>query len=269
MGIGKRIKEAREAAGLTQKELAIKIGVTTSAITNYETEISHPKESVMYSLMNALNIEPNFLFQDCVDVSSSEPMHLSFDESKHIEKYRALDVRGKETVNEVLDVQYRFSKQSGEEAQGAENDSKKNNDVNLCDENNVDVDMSEELAYFVVPFYSMPVSAGTGAFSEFECPEDMLLKKRPPRGTSFVVPVSGDSMEPDYYDGDKVFVHSQLEIEPGQTGVFLMDGQQWIKQLGEGDLISRNPAYPPRPMTDDVRCQGLVLGICDESYIKE
>ncbi len=264
MELGELITLYRKQAGMTIDELCEKSGVPKGTIKKIISGITKAPtlenvRSIAYALGKKLS---DF------DVSE-EHTFLDPNETKMLNKYRALDVRGKETVNEVLDVQYRFSKQSGEEAQGAENDSKKNNDVNLCDENNVDVDMSEELAYFVVPFYSMPVSAGTGAFSEFECPEDMLLKKRPPRGTSFVVPVSGDSMEPDYYDGDKVFVHSQLEIEPGQTGVFLMDGQQWIKQLGEGDLISRNPAYPPRPMTDDVRCQGLVLGICDESYIKE
>ena len=43
MGIGRRIREARELAGLTQKELARKIGVTSSAIANYENDTSHPK----------------------------------------------------------------------------------------------------------------------------------------------------------------------------------------------------------------------------------
>ena len=43
MGIGYRIKEARERLGLTQTELGQKVGVTGSAITNYEKETSHPK----------------------------------------------------------------------------------------------------------------------------------------------------------------------------------------------------------------------------------
>ena len=60
MGIGKRLREAREKAGFTQEELGKMIGVTGSAITNYEKETSHPKEPIM------LNVEPNFLFQDCV-----------------------------------------------------------------------------------------------------------------------------------------------------------------------------------------------------------
>lgn len=72
MGIGKRLKEAREKAGFTQEELGKKVGVTGSAITNYEKETSHPKESVMYALINELKVDPNFLFQDCVHLPAEE-----------------------------------------------------------------------------------------------------------------------------------------------------------------------------------------------------
>lgn len=64
MGIGKRVKEARERLGLTQKELGEIIGVTASAVTNYENGTSHPKEPVMYALIDALKVDANFLFQD-------------------------------------------------------------------------------------------------------------------------------------------------------------------------------------------------------------
>ena len=57
------------------------------------------------------------------------------------------------------------------------------------------------------------------------------------------------------------------EIAVGQIGVFFMDGRQWLKELGDGVLISHNPAYAPIPMRDDIHCQGLVLGVCDESYV--
>ena len=64
MGIGNRIKEARENKGLTQTELGHLIGVTGSAITNYEKEVSHPKEAILYKLLDILEVDPNFLFQD-------------------------------------------------------------------------------------------------------------------------------------------------------------------------------------------------------------
>ena len=56
MGIGYRIKEAREIQGLTQIELGRLVGVTGSAITNYENETSHPKEPVMYKLKEIICI---------------------------------------------------------------------------------------------------------------------------------------------------------------------------------------------------------------------
>lgn len=76
MGIGYRIKEARERLGLTQTELGAMIGVTGSAITNYEKETSHPKEQIIYKLMETLNIDANYLFQDAVKLKTSNNVSL-------------------------------------------------------------------------------------------------------------------------------------------------------------------------------------------------
>lgn len=103
LGIGARIKEAREAKGLTQKELGELVGVTGSAITNYEVETSHPKEKVLYKLIDALGVDANYLFQDCV---SSLPASLSPNEQLTIKKYRTLDEYGKKNVDTILDNEY-------------------------------------------------------------------------------------------------------------------------------------------------------------------
>lgn len=103
MGIGKRIKQARENIGLTQKELGELIGVTSSAITNYENETSHPKEPIMYALINALHVDANFLFQDCV---LNQDILITLSERKHIKKYRTLDEYGKKAVDAVLNIEF-------------------------------------------------------------------------------------------------------------------------------------------------------------------
>lgn len=54
MGIGFRIREAREALGYRQHELAKLIGVTASAVTNYEQDYSFPKEEILYRLIDTL-----------------------------------------------------------------------------------------------------------------------------------------------------------------------------------------------------------------------
>ncbi len=76
-------------------------------------------------------------------------------------------------------------------------------------------------------------------------------------------------MDPTFQDGDMVFVHAQNEIKQGQIGIFFMDGQEFIKELGDGELISHNSKYESIELDESIRCQGLVLGICDESYFED
>ena len=64
MSMGERIRQRREALGMTRLELAEALGVSRSAVGNYETDISAPKEEVLQRLFHVLDMEPNFLFQD-------------------------------------------------------------------------------------------------------------------------------------------------------------------------------------------------------------
>ncbi len=62
MKIGKKIHELRKKKDMTQRELAKMIGVTPSAVGNYEQGISFPREEILYRLFTALNCSPNELF---------------------------------------------------------------------------------------------------------------------------------------------------------------------------------------------------------------
>lgn len=108
MGIGNRIKEARETLGLTQTELGEMIGVTGSAITNYEKETSHPKELIMYKLIEALKVDANYLFQDVVK-SSGDQYNITIAEYNYIQKYRDLDSHGKKMVDFTLQEEWERS----------------------------------------------------------------------------------------------------------------------------------------------------------------
>ena len=57
MGIGKRIKEARNALNMTQEELAKLLGVTKGSVANYENETSHPKEPIMYKTVSYTHLD--------------------------------------------------------------------------------------------------------------------------------------------------------------------------------------------------------------------
>lgn len=239
-----KLKEMKAERGFTTKEIADKSGIPEPTLEKlFAGATKDPKLATMQQLVHFLG----FTLDDLSEEPRTDEV-FSKGEKDHIKKYRLLDPYGKEAVDSVLDVEWR-----------------------RCTERKTALKNKpdpERNIIYILPGYSMPMSAGTGQPAGDEYPENYRLVKEPPRGASFIAPVSGDSMEPTYHSGDLVFVRAQDEIEMGQIGVFWMGGQQWIKERGDGELISHNQSYDPRPMTDDVRCQGLVLGMCDESYFE-
>lgn len=246
--------QMRKDSGMSLDELCAKSGVPKGTLTKITSGVTKaPALETMRSLVYAMGYTLD-------DLSEGLKVGEEFNkvEKAHIQKYRLLDPYGKEAVDGVLDVESRRCEAARTATIKEQRQQMEAGDM---------IDF-EKVIRFSVPGYSMPLSAGTGQEAGQEYPENYTLIKEPPRGTSFIARVSGDSMEPTYHDGDLVFVHSTEEIPVGRIGAFFMDGQQWIKELGENELISHNPEYDPRPMREDIRCQGLVLGVCDESYFE-
>jgi transcriptional regulator with XRE-family HTH domain len=76
MSIGKRLKEARIMRKMTQEDLAAAAGVTKGAIGNYETEVSSPKEAILIKLMEVLQIDANYLYQDYITQEDEDQQRL-------------------------------------------------------------------------------------------------------------------------------------------------------------------------------------------------
>ena len=70
MRFGDRVRQRREQLNMSRKELAAKVGITASAVGNYENGISSPKEEVLLALFDALGVDANFLFQDSIKKAS-------------------------------------------------------------------------------------------------------------------------------------------------------------------------------------------------------
>lgn len=84
----------------------------------------------------------------------------------------------------------------------------------------------------------------------YDCPEAYQA--------DFAVEVDGASMEPDYHDGDIVFVKLSEDVPVGAVGLFIHDGKGYIKERGEKCLISRNPEY--ENICGECRTVGAVIG---------
>jgi len=82
-----------------------------------------------------------------------------------------------------------------------------------------------------LPLYSLAVSAGTGQFLDGEDYEMVEVGNEVPESANFGVRVSGDSMEPEFHDGQTIWVRQQRSLMTGEIGVFLYDGNAYLKQL--------------------------------------
>ena len=101
MSFRDQLKACREACGLTRAALAEQLGVSASAVGNYETGVSFPKEDVLLRLFDALRTDPNQLF--CGSYRSGG-FDLSGAERTLLEKYRSLSPIGRSTVRSVTDA---------------------------------------------------------------------------------------------------------------------------------------------------------------------
>lgn len=61
MTIQERIREARKKQGLTQKQLAERMGVTQSMVGQYETNRQPPKITTIIKIASALNVDVTYL----------------------------------------------------------------------------------------------------------------------------------------------------------------------------------------------------------------
>jgi transcriptional regulator with XRE-family HTH domain len=100
MKIGKKIKVARENAGLTQVELAKKSGVSEKSIRRYEADDANVTLSILEKLAKALQIETTYFLspsQETVSpsmspsVSKSQSYNYSTNEQEIILNLRKLD----------------------------------------------------------------------------------------------------------------------------------------------------------------------------------
>ncbi|HEV1977082.1 TPA: XRE family transcriptional regulator, partial [Streptococcus pneumoniae] len=226
--LGSSIKEVRKSKKLTQKKLAELTGFKQNTISNHENGNRQLDEKDIRIYAQALEVSPQYLF-DLAKPSSIEiipttsPIQTIYDE---LEPPR----QGK-----VLNYAKRQLKEQRNEEETKINE------------------VSEAIRLYSYDYYDHPASAGTGQYlndvrvERIELPVDV--------DADFVIPIKGDSMEPDYHDGDLVFIQTSVDLNDGVIGVFNYNGDAYIKQLvideDQAYLHSLNPEYKDMPITPD------------------
>lgn len=233
MSLNSRIKERREELGISRSDLAELIGVTSSAIANYENEISYPKVELLFKLFDALKCDANYLYQDEMK-ALDEDFEVTLKERNIINKYRNLDNHGTQAVNSILDIEY-----------------------DRC------IKEKEEIYYPKKYIDKLPniASAGIGDYLLDDIPIEKVEVDNDCQA-DFAIGIDGDSMSPTYDHNDVVLVKRQNTINIGEIGIFIVDGDCFIKEYAKDRLISHNKDYADISFNEnmDIRLVGKVVG---------
>ncbi|HEM5238943.1 TPA: helix-turn-helix domain-containing protein [Streptococcus suis] len=222
------VKQYRTANSLTMEQLAEKIGKTKSTISKWEKGTRSPKIQEIEELANFFGIDPQIMMfgksytttapNSLVEQISDKVVQLTEPNQKNVLRYSS----------DLLDKQntVAYSKNTVSELQAT---------------------------YYTYNYYDQPASAGTGQYLNDVKVETIELPIEV--DADFVVPIYGDSMEPEYHSGDYIFVKLSVDLSDGDIGVFAYNGDAYIKQLRITDqgayLHSLNPDYDNIPITAD------------------
>lgn len=211
--MAKNIRYYMEKRGLNATDFATTLNFKYSTVLDWLNAKTYPRIDKIEIIANYFNIEKSDLVEDKSKVKVEVTL------SSEIETiYNKLE---KTRQTKVLN----FAKNELEEQEKTQED---------------------EVYYNYVPFYGY-ASAGTGQ-PIYDTPIETIKVKGYVPMHDLALLTSGDSMEPLYKNGDVIFINKSPEVQNGQIGVFILDGECFVKKLridedGTIRLVSLNKKY--------------------------
>lgn len=252
-----KLKEIRESVNMNKKEFSNYIGVKYTTYNGYETGSREPDSDFLVLIAKTFDVSTDYILGLNDEKEIAYSYQLKSSEFSMVEKYRDLDLHGKDMVDTVLEKETERIKNFG-----------KLEDRQII--SLIEIAARRESTR-ILPYWENGVSAGNGIYqlNDTSCVMMHLWATELTKQADFIIKVSGSSMEPDYHDGDKVLVDRKVNVNIGEVGIFVRNGETYIKELGIGELISRNPEYENIPVRDfdNVVCMGKVIGVLTDSMV--
>lgn len=258
-----KLRDMKEQSGLTTKEISLKSKIPEPTLEKlFAGSTKDPKLTTMQQLVHFFGYTLDDL-DDTTHKIKKSPSDLSEEAKKIAKSYEKLTDHGRGAVKAIL----------GYEEKALANYSQHENsagEIVTMPKSNRSGPMIE------IRVYEQPAAAGIGNYLD---EPDYHIEQYPPNvipeSADFGIIISGDSMEPKVHDGDIAFIQSMLSIEPGQIGIFVLNGKSYCKKL-EVDrenqqirLLSINPKYEDIIVGefDELRTIGRVLGQWSQSHM--
>lgn len=241
------LKAVCDSKGVKITPLVAECGGAKGSISNWKKGAS-PNSDIVAKLAVRLNVSTDTL------IFGTETYNCSTDEEELLTNYRA--------VNDISKAQIRERAAVLAEQAAAKSNAVK---IALKQSQTADkiADSDTEIEYIYLDLPELSASAGTGEYlhsdyaGKLKVPATNLTSR-----ADYALKVHGDSMEPRFYDGDIVLVAADAEVREGDIGIFVLNGEGFIKQRGKDRLISLNNRYKDIKIgsSDNCICKGKVIG---------
>lgn len=256
MKIGERIAQYRKARGLTQQQLAQELGTVKQTIGNYERGDREPSMAVVARIAEILGVSRGALYgvQDADEAASdgerlTNHMLLNGDTAASLALALGVSIESVQRMCagdlDATPEQRQFlAKRYGVPVERLFRD-----DVEPAVTD--DPRPLPRNAYSMDQLTGQPVRVfGKAAAGEpIYAPEDYNVYVNSPVKCDAAIEVQGDSMVPDYLDGDMVYIRCCPDVDDGQVAVVFLDDDAVIKEVCHVPdgllLLSKNKQYKP------------------------
>lgn len=230
MSIIDKIVKLLNEQGVQQKELTSFLGIREAAFSEWKSGKSKSYMKLIDKIAEFFKVSPNYFY-------NSEPNHTDItpNEMSLLSNYRILRNADKTTVYTLA-------------------------------QNLAEAEMSREIAPAIITIqHSLhKVSAGTGymLLDEDNLEEITILDSPTARKADLALTITGDSMSPEFEDGDIVLIRLQPAVYENEICIYVINGDGYIKKFGGDRLISINSKYDDIILSEnnENKCVGLVIG---------
>lgn len=244
------LKAICDKKGVKITPLVAECGGAKGSISNWKKGAA-PNSDIVLRLAVRLNVSTDYL------LTGLEPQpQLSNEQTQMLNILDKLSLVDRAKVMERAETLAELAAERAAE-QKKENKTEQNDVIDKCLPLNGTCDKT---------YYSNAACAGTGLYLDEASAETITVRSTPEAlAADFAIPISGDSMEDEYHDGDIVLVESCPCVRKGEVGIFLVDGEACIKEYDGRFLIPYNKKHKPIDLSkrETVVCFGKVIGIAE------
>ena len=258
--IYRRIKDLCLSRKVSVHKLEMAANLGKGCISKWEK--SSPSADALKRIAQFFGISMDYLVGLSGTMTPIDGGGLTEPEGNLIEIYRQLTTNSQQIVMTLARMELHHVKANAQAEQPIKVLKKSKQELEDFIALDLETKTDEERKTYI-KVYNQSAAAGYGNYVDDDSFETIAVPSVP-IGAEFGVRISGDSMETDIKDGDIVFVKRTAQINIGEIGIFIYEGDAFCKRLDYHDgtyyLRSLNKKYKDIPILgDSIYCVGEVV----------